>query len=209
MTSHIIACLLIAIFTLSCAPKNENQNTTQTEPNTETPKAVDQPIGNIILELYPDKAPKTVERIKTLIEEGFYNGQRFHRVEDWVIQWGDPQSKQDNWRELMVGTQGSGKQIDFEENDIPMQTGTLAMASTGEKVGGDSQMFILTSACMPEQANFLQGKYAAFGKVVEGMDIVDKVRQGQRIEMKILPSDANTDPAKGNPLKVQITVLPE
>jgi cyclophilin family peptidyl-prolyl cis-trans isomerase len=203
MIPNIITCIIIAIFAIGCAPKNETQNTTQTEPTTEPPKAVDQPIGTITLELYPEKAPKTVARIKQLIEEGFYNEQRFHRVEEWVIQWGDPQSKQDNWRELRVGTQGSGQQLDFEENDIPMQAGTLAMASTGEKVGGDSQMFILTTACMPEQANFLQGKYAAFGKVVEGMDVVDKIRQGQRIEMKILPNQDNKT------IKVQITVLPE
>lgn len=138
--------------------------------------------GKVTMEFYPDKAPETVKQILKLIDEGFYNGQHIHRVEDWVVQWGDPLSKDMKGNEGRVGSGGTGLQLPFESNDIKMEKGTLAMASTGTKVGGDCQMFILTNV-PPEQAAFLQGNYCAFGKVVEGQEFVDKAAIGDAIKM--------------------------
>jgi cyclophilin family peptidyl-prolyl cis-trans isomerase len=156
----------------------------------------------IELELYPKKAPKTVERIVGFIEEGFYNDQRFHRVESWVVQWGSPLSKTSDLRDPSVGSGGSGKgNLPFEDNDIKMETGTLAMASTGEKVGGDSQMFILTSKLESAQAEFLQGSYAAFGKVTKNVEAVDKIQVGDTLQMKVTEKTADV-------VKVELTVIP-
>jgi len=137
--------------------------------------------GKIVMELSAEKAPETTSRIATLVKEGFYDGQRVHRVEGWVIQWGDPQSKDKNWKKLPVGTKGSGVQLPFEANDIPMDRGVVAMASTGAGVGGDSQIFILKQG-MSE----LQGGYATFGKVTKGMEVADKIEAGDEITMKVI-----------------------
>ena len=158
--------------------------------------------GTIVMELYPAKAPKTVAQILRLINSGFYNGQRIHRVEDWVIQWGDPQSKKPNWKQLRVGTQGSGKNLPFESNDIKMGPGVVAMASTGAMVGGDSQIFILTNASKPN-APSLQGNYAAFGKVVSGMNVIPKIRQGDLIRMSRIGSKGR---GKNAVVRVQMAV---
>ncbi|MCW5945782.1 MAG: peptidylprolyl isomerase [Fimbriimonadales bacterium] len=136
--------------------------------------------GTIVIALTPTLAPQTVKQITDLTKKGFFDGQVVHRVENWVIQWGDPNSK-DPGKEAMWGTGGSGKQLPFEANDLPMKRGVLAMASTGQKVGGDSQIFILKNDSL-----FLQGDYAAFGFVLEGMDIVDKIARKDKITMKVV-----------------------
>jgi cyclophilin family peptidyl-prolyl cis-trans isomerase len=101
-----------------------------------------------------------------------------------------------------VGSGGSGKgNLPFEDNDIKMETGTLAMASTGEKVGGDSQMFILTSKLESAQAEFLQGSYAAFGKVTKNVEAVDKIQVGDTLQMKVTEKTADV-------VKVELTVIP-
>ncbi len=158
--------------------------------------------GKIVMELYPAKAPKTVVQILRLIDTGFYNGQRIHRVEDWVIQWGDPQSKKPNWKQLPVGSRGSGKNLPFESNDIKMGPGVVAMASTGAMVGGDSQIFILTSAS-GRSAPSLQGNYAAFGKVVSGMNVIPKIQSGDAIRMSRIGSKSKDKKA---PIRVQMVV---
>ncbi|MCH8274176.1 MAG: peptidylprolyl isomerase [Armatimonadetes bacterium] len=127
--------------------------------------------GMVTFELYPGKAPETCAQILDLIEKGFYDGQKIHRVLNWVTQWGDPQSKDLTPGDLRIGTGGSGNRLPFEETDLEMVRGVLAMASGGKKVGGDSQMFILKS-----DSAGLQGDYCGFGKVVEGMDVVDAIQ---------------------------------
>lgn len=121
--------------------------------------------GNIVFEMYPDAAPKTVERISYLIESGFYNGLKFHRVvPGFVIQGGDP---------LGNGTGGSGVKIPAEFNNKPHLTGTVAMARAADPNSADSQFYI----CLAPQPS-LDGKYTVFGQVTEGMDIVQKVKVG-------------------------------
>jgi cyclophilin family peptidyl-prolyl cis-trans isomerase len=133
------------------------------------------------IQLDEKNTPKTAARITELVRKGFYDGQRFHRVvKDFCVQWGDPQSKE-GIDSPLVGTKGSGVTIPFEAGKLPLAVGTLGMASTGSKVGGDSQMFVVTG-----DMTFHNGNYAAFGKVVKGMDVVLKIAQGDKIvSMKI------------------------
>ncbi len=133
--------------------------------------------GEIVMELYPAKAPQTCQQILSLVREGFYNGQKIHRVEDWVIQWGDPQSKTLPPGDPRLGSGGSGNPLPFEETDLPMVRGVVAMASVAERQGGDSQIFILK-----KDADWLQGNYCAFGKVVSGMEVVDQLEPFDNIK---------------------------
>ena len=122
----------------------------------------------IKIELYPDKAPITVENFESLVKEGFYNGLIFHRViSGFMIQGGDP---------LGNGTGGSKKKIKGEfrsngvQNDIKHVRGVVSMARSSNPDSASSQFFI-----MHKDAPHLDGQYAAFGKVVEGMDVVDEI----------------------------------
>gem|GEM_PF-837842 len=137
--------------------------------------------GKVVFELVPQLAPKTCARIMQLIDQRYYDGQRFHRVENWVVQWGDPQSKEPNWKELHLGTKGTGTIIDFDDNWIRQDRGVLAMARTSEEKNGDSQMYVLKRST-PQ----LTHDYVAFGWTIEGMDVMDKIAVGDVIEsMKI------------------------
>lgn len=125
--------------------------------------------GAIALELYPQHAPKTVNNFVFLAREGFYDGVTFHRViEDFMIQGGDP-----------TGTGRGGPGYRFEDeirgNPLRHETGVISMANAGPHTNG-SQFFI-THAPQPH----LDGKHTVFGKVVEGQEVVDAIRQGDRI----------------------------
>lgn len=121
--------------------------------------------GRVVIELLQDVAPNHVERIKELTRQGFYNGLKFHRVIDgFMAQTGDP---------LGNGTGGSGKKLNAEFNDTPHVRGTVSMARANDPNSGDSQFFI----CF-DDARFLDGQYTAFGKVVSGMEFVDKIKKG-------------------------------
>lgn len=127
--------------------------------------------GDIILELYTNKAPNTVANFVKLAQSGFYNGTLFHRViKGFMIQGGDPLTKSDptNWN--VHGTGGPGYKFADEQNDIKLERGVIAMANSGPNTNG-SQFFIMT-ALEPMQ---LAGYYTAFGRVVGGMEVVDKI----------------------------------
>ncbi len=122
----------------------------------------------IKIELYPDKAPVTVANFEKLVNEGFYNGLTFHRViSGFMIQGGDP---------LGNGTGGSKEKIKGEfasngvPNDIRHVRGVLSMARSMNPNSASSQFFI-----MHKDAPHLDGQYAAFGKVVEGIEVVDEI----------------------------------
>jgi len=126
--------------------------------------------GSIVLELYPANAPKTVNNFVFLARQGFYDGIRFHRViSNFVIQGGDPTG---------TGTGGPGYRFEDEVRGNPLlhETGVISMANAGANTNG-SQFFITLS---PQP--HLNGKHTVFGKVVEGMDIVNATRQGDRME---------------------------
>ena len=131
---------------------------------------------SIELNLDEKGAPKTCARIKELVKQKFFDGIRFHRVEGWVVQWGAPQSKK-GVDAPGVGNGGSGKSIPFEAGKLSFAAGVLGMASTGAKVGGDSQMFIVT-----QPSPNLDGSYCAFGKVVKGMDVLKTIKRGDVIK---------------------------
>ncbi|MBI2088384.1 MAG: peptidylprolyl isomerase [Deltaproteobacteria bacterium] len=126
--------------------------------------------GNIELELYPQHAPKTVNNFVFLAREGYYDGVSFHRViSDFMIQGGDP-----------TGTGRGGPGYKFEDelkgNPLTHQTGVISMANAGPNTNG-SQFFI-THSPQPH----LNGKHTVFGKVVKGQEVVDAVRQGDKMD---------------------------
>ena len=118
--------------------------------------------GDITLELFDDDAPKTVGNFKKLAGDNFYNGVIFHRViKDFMIQGGDPTG---------TGSGGPGYTFEDEANDHKVVRGALAMANAGPNTNG-SQFFIVTTDAAP----WLDGKHTVFGRVVEGMEVVDKI----------------------------------
>jgi len=126
--------------------------------------------GQIEIELMPDKAPKTVENFLKLARQGFYDGTRFHRiVPGFVIQGGDPKSK-DVSRRAEWGTGGPGYTFEDEPVKMEYERGCVAMANSGRDTNG-SQFFI----CVKDLRGRLPPKYNNFGKVIKGMDVVDKI----------------------------------
>lgn len=118
--------------------------------------------GNIVLELFDNDAPNTVENFVKLIDQGFYNGLTFHRViPDFMIQGGCPKGN---------GTGGPGYKIKCEINPRKHTKGTLSMAHAGKNTGG-SQFFI-THSPQPH----LDGVHTVFGQVIEGMEVVNKIK---------------------------------
>lgn len=125
--------------------------------------------GKIVLEFFPKDAPGHVANFKKLASEGFYDGTTFHRViPDFVIQGGDPLSKDDD--RMNDGSGGPGYTIDAEFNDRPHLKGTLSMARSEDPNSAGSQFFI----CL-KPIPHLDRKYTVFGQVIEGMDVVDKI----------------------------------
>ncbi len=128
-------------------------------------------LGDIEVAFFADKAPKTVENFLTLAQKGFYDQTKFHRViKDFMIQGGDPLSKDDS-QSASWGTGGPGYQFADEINNENLVRGALAMANSGPNTNG-SQFFIVTAAATP----WLNGKHTVFGKVVKGMEVVNKIQ---------------------------------
>jgi len=125
--------------------------------------------GTITLELFADKAPKTVENFVTLAQKDFYDGTQFHRViKDFMIQGGDPNTKREDSQSY--GRGGPGYTFADEINDVLLVKGILAMANAGPNTNG-SQFFIVTAESTP----WLDGLHTAFGKVIDGMEVVDAI----------------------------------
>ena len=135
--------------------------------------------GDVKIELFPDVAPKHVERIKTLANEGKYDNVVFHRViEGFMAQTGDVQfgnSSSDKFDLGRAGTGGSSlADLPAEFSDIPHEKGVLSMARSSDPNSGNSQFFI----CF-ESAPHLDRNYTVFGKVVEGIEFVDMIKRGE------------------------------
>ncbi|MFC6997640.1 peptidylprolyl isomerase [Rufibacter roseus] len=142
--------------------------------------------GVMKVEFYEQDAPKTVENFTKLAKEGFYDGLSFHRVlPDFVIQGGCPNSREGS--KGMPGTGGPGYKIDCEltGGNQYHDRGVLSMAHAGRNTGG-SQFFICHSR---NNTAHLDRNHTCFGKVVEGLDVIDDIRQGDRIE-KIVVNEA-------------------
>lgn len=126
--------------------------------------------GNITVEFYSEDSPITVNNFMNLSEQGFYNGTSFHRViKDFMIQGGDPNSKDQNNR-MTHGMGDPGYKFKDEFNSHSLVRGNLAMANSGPNTNG-SQFFIVTLDATP----WLDGKHVNFGRVIEGMDVVDAI----------------------------------
>jgi peptidylprolyl isomerase len=124
--------------------------------------------GSVTIALRPDLAPNHCARIKELAREKFYDGIVFHRVIDgFMAQTGCPDGR---------GTGGSGQNLAAEFNDEPHVRGTTSMARAASPDSADSQFFI----CFGD-ASFLNGEYTVWGKVVDGMDNVDKIKRGEPV----------------------------
>jgi cyclophilin family peptidyl-prolyl cis-trans isomerase len=133
--------------------------------------------GEIVLEFYTKDAPRHVENFVSLAKKRFYDGQRVHRVEpNFVVQFGDPQSKTKPMDDPDMGGGGPGYTIKAEFNKRPFERGVLGMARSDDPDSAGSQVYIMLGP-----APFLNGKYTAFGQVTKGMDVVDKIRVGDRM----------------------------
>jgi peptidyl-prolyl cis-trans isomerase B (cyclophilin B) len=153
--------------------------------------------GDMVVEFWPDVAPKTVENFKKLAKQGFYDGTAFHRViKGFMIQGGDPLTK-DASKESRWGTGDPGYKIDAEFNKKSHTRGVLSMARSQDPNSAGSQFFICHG-----DPKFLDGQYTAFGKVIKGDDVLEKiattkthppdrpdVRQGVE-SIKIVPADS-------------------
>ena len=149
----------------------------QIDPNKKYTATIETGRGNIVLELYPQHSPKTVNNFVFLAREGFYDGLIFHRViRDFMIQGGDPTG---------TGRGNPGYKFEDETSGNPLKHGTgyLSMANSGPNSNG-SQFFI-THGPQPH----LDGKHTVFGKVIEGMDAVNAINQGD-VMSKVTISEA-------------------
>jgi peptidyl-prolyl cis-trans isomerase B (cyclophilin B) len=125
--------------------------------------------GPIRAELWPEAAPAHVNSFVFLAREGFFDGLTFHRVEDWVVQGGDPTG---------TGSGGPGYNVPAEfnaDNPLNHRFGTLAMARSSDPNSGGSQFYFIKS---PDGASYLDGQYTVFGHVIEGMDVVQALAMG-------------------------------
>ena len=137
-----------------------------TDANNEQKAIIKTEKGDITLTLYPKEAPKTVANFIEKAKSGFYNNLVFHRVEDWVIQGGDP-----------LGNGTGGGNMPTEINDKSFVVGSLGVARGKDiKISNDSQFFITK-----KDSVFLNGQYTNFGIVTKGMDVIEKIEVGDNI----------------------------
>jgi len=153
--------------------------------------------GEMVAEFWSDVAPKTVENFKKLAKAGFYDGTAFHRIiKGFMIQGGDPLTKDEN-QKARWGTGDPGYKIDAEFNKKSHERGVLSMARSQDPNSAGSQFFICHGA-----PKFLDGQYTAFGKLIKGDDVLEKIattktQPGDRPEkrmnvesIKIVPADS-------------------
>jgi peptidylprolyl isomerase len=123
--------------------------------------------GRVTIQLDPNAAPKSVAHIKELARKGFYDGTPIHRViPGFMAQMGDPTG---------TGGGGSGQNVPDEFGNLPFERGTVGLARTEEPNSGDSQFFIMFA-----RNDYLDGKYAVIGQVTAGMEVVDRIKAGDR-----------------------------
>lgn len=166
-------------------PKDAQTQTASKDKPVNTPEVavIKTSEGEMVLEFWPDVAPRHVENFKKLARQGFYDGTCFHRViKDFMIQGGDPLTK-DEANKARWGTGGPGYSIQAEFNDRPHVRGVLSMARASDPNSAGSQFFICHG-----NPRFLDGKYTAFGKLIKGDEVLEKIAT--------TPTDANDRPLK-------------
>jgi peptidyl-prolyl cis-trans isomerase B (cyclophilin B) len=145
--------------------------------------------GTFTAELYPDEAPETVANFEKLVKDGYYDGIVFHRViPDFVVQGGDPITKEHGLNHPAVGTGGPGYKIKCETQGNPHthQEGSLSMAHAGRDTGG-SQFFIVLNE---QNTRHLNGVHTVFGRVTDGIEVVRTLDKGDRMEKLTVQDDA-------------------
>ena len=136
--------------------------------------------GTIVAELYDQDAPKTVDNFEKLANSGFYDGVKFHRViPDFVVQGGDPLSRDLPAGDRRIGTGGPGYQIKCETQGNPRkhEVGALSMAHAGRDTGGSQFFMVLSEA----NTRHLNGVHTVFGKVVEGLDVMQQIKPNDQM----------------------------
>ncbi len=178
MSARLRALLFAAVLGVTAIADAQTEKPAQPSPGAGPIIVVETEKGTFEFETYPNEAPKTVAHIVGLVNKRFYNGQRVHRVvPNFVIQLGDPTSrdmtKKDAW-----GTGGSGTSVGVAEFSKTLRhaPGMVSMAHAGDPAKADSQFFVVTG-----RASHLDGKHQIFGKVISGMDVVQKIAPGDRI----------------------------
>jgi peptidyl-prolyl cis-trans isomerase B (cyclophilin B) len=178
----LLGCALLAGIVFGCSESGqESPPVAQAEESMDSKDTNDEiaviqvrDYGEIRIRFFPDKAPGHVENFKKLARDGFYDGTTFHRVvPDFVIQGGDPNSKDDNPDN--DGTGGPGYTIKAEFSDVHHERGIVSMARSRDPDSAGSQFFIVL-----KEASFLDGQYTVFGKVISGMGVVDKIVEQPR-----------------------------
>ena len=177
VTICALALALGFAFAQTDEPKKPQANTPPPPPAAEkkdaaanTVAVIKTSMGDMVVEFWSDAAPKTVENFKTLAGKGFYDGTAFHRViKGFMIQGGDPNTK-DPAKEALWGQGGPGYRLKAEFNNHPHKRGVISMARSGDPDSAGSQFFICHAA-----APHLDGKYTAFGKLIKGEDVLDKI----------------------------------
>ena len=202
-TSNLICALsLVASFALVSCSKAEPTNTTAATPTapitgTNEVAVITTSLGVMVVEFYPDVAPKHVENFKKLARSGFYDGTAFHRViPGFMIQGGDPNTKNDSAKDTW-GMGGPGYTVNAEFNSKHHARGILSMARASDPNSAGSQFFI----CHADAGN-LDGQYTVFGNLIKGFDVLDKIattpteapdRPIKRVNIdsiKIVPADS-------------------
>ena len=199
-------CTLAALFAAGCsnekpaapaAPVAATTNVTPATPKTGDVAVITTSEGVMVIEFYPDVAPKHVENFETLAKKGFYDGTAFHRViPGFMIQGGDPNTKnldaKDTW-----GMGGPGFTVNAEFNSKHHARGIVSMARSQDPNSAGSQFFICHG-----DAGFLDGQYTVFGNLIKGFDVLDKIattpteqpdRPLKRVNIesiKIVPADS-------------------
>ena len=179
----ILLCLALSVFGLCGCGKEESKKDTNTDADSAVQSQAHQKVkvtmqdgGEFTIELYPEYAPETCENFINLVESGFYNGLTFHRVIDGFMAQGGSTDG--------VGIKGSDKTIKgefsangFSQNTLSHQRGVVSMARAASYDSASSQFFICYGDC-----TFLDGQYAGFGKVVDGMEVVDSFLKVERTQ---------------------------
>jgi peptidyl-prolyl cis-trans isomerase B (cyclophilin B) len=203
MKAWIYLCAIVFAAGMAMALADETKTNTPTNATMSTPAntnevaVINTTEGTMVIEFWPDVAPKTVENFKTLANKGFYDGTCFHRViKGFMIQGGDPLTK-DPGKEDQWGTGGPGYQIKAEFNERSHTRGVISMARSNNPDSAGSQFFICHG-----NPTFLDRQYTTFGKLIKGDDVLEKIgttpthpqdRPDKRIgiiSIKIVPRDA-------------------
>ena len=194
MKTLMLSGLLVFSLGLASAPAQEKK---EEKKEVKEVAVIKTTAGEMVVEFWPEVAPKTVENFKTLAKKGFYDGTAFHRIiKGFMIQGGDPNTK-DPAKEALWGQGDPGYKIKAEFNNRSHKRGVLSMARSADPDSAGCQFFICHG-----DPTFLDGKYTTFGKLIKGDDVLEKLattatRPGDRPvtrqnidSIKIVPADS-------------------